>query len=199
MTKKKWGKLFIISGPSGSGKSTILREVLAREKHAHFSVSATTRKPRPGEVHGKDYYFVSRAEFDRMVEAGGFLESARFVENCYGTPEAPIREKIAAGIDVILDIEVQGARQVKEKMPEAVAVFLFPPSMAILEERLRQRGTDTEEKIIKRLERAEAEFARAAFYNYLVINDKVEEAVKEIQAIIIAEGCKLEARRHLID
>ena len=196
---KKKGKLFIISGPSGSGKSTVLREVLSCEKKAHFSVSATTRKPRPGEVDGKDYHFVTREAFDRIIEEDGFLEWARFVENCYGTPEAPIREKMAAGIDVILDIEVQGAKQVKEKMPEAVAVFLFPPSMAILEERLRTRGTDTEEKIRKRLERAEAEFARAAFYDYLVINDRVEEAVKEIQAIIIAEGCKLEARRHLID
>ena len=199
MTKKKTGKLFIISGPSGSGKSTILREALPRIENAYFSISATTRAPRPTEEHGRDYLFIKQEEFDQIERQGGFLESARYVGNSYGTPVLPIKQRLMEGIDVILDIEVQGARQVKKKMPKAVAIFLFPPSMAVLEERLRARGTDPEEKILQRLERARKEYARAAFYDYLVINDEVERAVEEICAIITAEGCKLESRRHLIE
>ncbi|MCL2842637.1 MAG: guanylate kinase [Oscillospiraceae bacterium] len=199
MTIKKTGKLFILSGPSGSGKSTILREVLAQMPEVYFSITDTTRGPRPGEVAGKDYHYISQEEFAERREAGDFLESACYVGNWYGTPRRPIEERLQAGIDVFLDIEVQGAQQVKEKMPQAVTIFLFPPSMEILELRLRARDTDQEEKIIGRLKRAGEEFARAMFYDYLVINDKIDEAVDEVLSILKAEHCKLESRRHLID
>jgi len=199
MITRKTGKLFILSGPSGSGKSTILKGVLAALPEAYFSVSATTRGPRPGEVAGRDYLYISEEEFIELQNAEGFLESANYVGNWYGTPLPPIRERLDAGIDVFLDIEIQGAAQVKENMPEAVKIFLFPPSIAILEERLRARGTDTEEKILRRLERAIEEYARATFYDYLVINDTIEEAIAEVLAIVKAEHCKLESRRHLIN
>ena len=198
MSMKQDGKLYILSGPSGSGKSTILKGALARLPEAHFSVSATTRGPRPGEIAGRDYHYMTKEEFYELAGIGGFLESAQYVGNWYGTPAGPIREKLAAGIDVLLDIEVQGAAQVKERMPEAVTIFLFPPSLAILEHRLRTRSTDTEEKIIARLKRAREEYGRALFYDYLVINDTREEAMEEVLAIIKAEHCKLESRRHLI-
>ena len=198
MSIRQSGKLYILSGPSGSGKSTILKGVLARMPEAHFSISATTRGPRHGELAGRDYHYITKEAFFELAGVGGFLESAQYVGNWYGTPAGPIREKLAAGIDVLLDIEVQGAAQVKERMPEAVTIFLFPPSLAILEKRLRKRGTDTEEKIIARLKRAREEYARALFYDYLVINDTREEAIEEVLAIIKAEHCKLESRRHLI-
>ncbi|MCL2563308.1 MAG: guanylate kinase [Oscillospiraceae bacterium] len=196
--KQEAGKLYILSGPSGSGKSTILKGVLARLPEAHFSVSATTRGPRHGEVPGRDYHFMTKEEFYELAGVSGFLESAQYVGNWYGTPAAPIRERLARGVDVLLDIEVQGAAQVKERMPEAVTIFLFPPSLAILEQRLRRRGTDTEEKIVARMKRAREEYARALFYDYLVINDTREDAMEEVLAIIKAEHCKLESRRHLI-
>jgi len=188
MTTKKTGKLYIISGPSGSGKSTILRSVLENMPDIYFSVSATTRQPRPGEVHGEHYHFLSQAEFDQLVEADGLLEYAQYVGNSYGTPAEPIREKLEAGVDVLLDIEVQGAEQIKEKMPEAVAIFLSPPSLEILEERLRNRGTDSEEKIKHRLETARRELEQVARYDFLVVNDTIEQAVQEVQSIVKSEG-----------
>ena len=199
MTTKKTGKLFILSGPSGSGKSTILREVLAQMPEVYFSITDTTRGPRDGEVAGVDYNYIEKEVFKQRRDAGDFLESASYVGNWYGTPRRPIEERLQAGIDVFLDIEVQGAQQVKEKMPDAVTIFLFPPSMEILEQRLRARDTDQEEKILGRLKRAGEEFERAMFYDYLVINDKIETAVDEVLSIIKAEHCKLASRRHLID
>ena len=188
MTKQKMGKLFIISGPSGAGKSTILNHVLQNIPEVYFSVSATTRKPRPGETHGEHYHFLSQEDFDLLAEEDGFLEYARYVGNSYGTPSAPIREKLEAGIDVLLDIEVQGAGQVKDKMPEAIAIFLSPPSLEVLETRLRARGTDTEEKIKRRLETAKAELEQVERYDYLVVNDTIEQAVKEVETIVKSEG-----------
>jgi len=182
------GKLFIISGPSGSGKSTILNQVLTNMPEVYFSVSATTRQPRPGEVHGEHYHFLGQAEFDRLAEEGGLLEYARYVGNSYGTPAQPIREKLEAGIDVLLDIEVQGAGQIKEKMPEAIAIFLSPPSLEILEERLRKRGTDSEEKIKNRLETARKELEQVERYDYLVVNDTIEQAVEEVKTIVKSKG-----------
>jgi len=182
------GKLFIISGPSGAGKSTILNHVLQNIPEVYFSVSATTRKPRPGETHGEHYHFLSQEDFDLLAEEDGFLEYARYVGNSYGTPSAPIREKLEAGIDVLLDIEVQGAGQVKDKMPEAIAIFLSPPSLEVLETRLRARGTDTEEKIKHRLETAKAELEQVERYDYLVVNDTIEQAVKEVETIVKSKG-----------
>jgi len=182
------GKLFIISGPSGAGKSTILNHVLQNIPEIYFSVSATTRNPRPGETHGEHYHFLSQEDFDRLAAEDGFLEYARYVGNSYGTPSAPIREKLEAGIDVLLDIEVQGAGQVKEKMPEAIAIFLSPPSLEILEARLRARGTDTEEKIKHRLETAEVEMRRKEQYDHVVINDTIEKAVEKVKTIIKSKG-----------
>jgi len=199
MTTGKTGKLFIMSGPSGSGKTTILRGVLAKLPNAHFSVSATTRAPRPTELEGRDYLFMEEADFLQIKGEGGLLESNYHFGNWYGTPRGPIDARLEAGDDMLLDIEVEGAAQVKGKMPQAVTIFLFPPSIEELERRLRQRGTDTEEKIQIRLKRAREEYDRAMFYDYLVINDQVERAIEEVLAIITAEGCKLEARRHLIE
>ena len=181
----KKGKLFIISGPSGVGKSTVLQAVLSSMPDLYFSVSATTRPARPGEVDGREYYFVTEEHFAQTDRAGGFLESARYVDYAYGTPLAPILEKMGAGIHVLLDIEVQGAIQVKEKMPEAVMIFLSPPSMETLEERLRSRGTDTDEKIEKRLLTAAQELSQLSRYDYLVVNDTIEQAVSEIREIIL--------------
>lgn len=192
------GKLFIISGPSGSGKSTILKQVFPRIPKAYFSVSATTRTPRPDEVTGVHYDFMEEETFLALKDKGGLLESNYHFGNWYGTPKEPIEKRIAQGEDVLLDIEVEGAAQVKGKMSAAVTIFLFPPSMDELEKRLRKRATDTEDKIIKRLQRAEEELQRAMFYDYLVINDDLETAVEEVLAIIKAEGCKLESRKHLI-
>ena len=188
MTKQKTGKLFIISGPSGSGKSTILKQVLKNMPEIYFSVSVTTRPPRPGEAHGAHYHFISQGEFDQLAEADGLLEYARYVGNSYGTPAEPIRARLDAGVDVLLDIEVQGAEQIKDKMPEAVTIFLSPPSLEVLEARLRARGTDSEEKILHRLETAKEELTHVERYDYLVINDTIAQAVQEVETIVKSEG-----------
>ena len=182
------GHAFIISGPSGSGKSTLLKEVFAARDNMFFSVSATTRDPRPGEVDGKDYFFVKREEFQRMLHNDELLEHAEYVGNCYGTPRGPIDEMTSKGCDVILDIEVQGAMQVKAKMPEAVSIFIAPPSIEELEKRLRGRSTETEEKIAGRLETAKKELALADTYDYKVLHDDVDRAVAELLHIMETES-----------
>jgi len=172
---------------------------MERLSNAYFSISMTTRGPRPGEVAGRDYLYVTEETFLKTLDEGGLLEHNYHFSNWYGTPRGPIEERLNQAADVLLDIEVGGAAQVKGKMPEAVTIFLFPPSMEELEQRLRARDTDAlEEKILRRLERARKEYARALFYDYLVINDTVDEAIEEVLAIIKAEHCKLESRRHLI-
>ena len=180
----KKGKLYIISGPSGCSKSTVLREVFRHRRNIFFSVSATTRGPREGEVDGKDYYFVTREEFERMIGADELLEHAQYVSNYYGTPRKPVEAMLSEGNDVVLDIEVQGAGQVKTKMPEAVSLFILPPSLEELERRLRGRGTETEEKIRSRLNQAEREIAKSGSYDYRVVNDDVERAAGEIVQIM---------------
>ena len=184
------GKTFIISGPSGVGKSTILHKLFERRGNLYFSVSATTRGPREGEVNGKHYHFTSVEDFKHMIEEDAFLEHAEFVGNYYGTPKRYVQEAMERGEDVILDIELQGAIQVHEKMPEAIRIFILPPSLEELERRLVSRGTETAEKIQGRLTRAKVEFESAHIYDYIVINDDVERTVRELDAIMTAEHCR---------
>lgn len=180
----KRGTLLVLSGPSGVGKSTVLRKMMDGREDMAFSVSATTRAPRPGEVDGKDYFFITREEFDKMVEQGELLEHAEFVGNCYGTPRSQILQRLEQGITVVLDIEVQGAGQVKALMPEALTVFLAPPSLEALEQRLRGRGTESEEKIRSRLETARKELLLAPTYDYTVVNDDADRAAAELSNIL---------------
>ncbi len=189
MNKRK-GSLFIITGPSGAGKGSVLSRVLPSLENVFLSVSATTRKPRPGEEDGVNYYFISRERFDEMVERGELLEHAKYVGNCYGTPEGPVNRRLEDGQDVILEIEVQGALIVKEKRPDAVLVFIVPPSFDILERRLRNRGTEAEEVVEKRLQKARAECAHMDDYDFIVVNDLLDDAVRDLSAIITAERCR---------
>ena len=192
------GKTFIISGPSGVGKSTVLKELFKDRDDLYFSVSATTRTPRPGEVDGVHYHFTNVDEFRKMISEDAFLEYAEYVGNFYGTPKMYVDDAMARGKDVILDIERQGAVQVCAKRPETVRIFIAPPSWAELERRLTARGTDTPEKIQKRLIRAQVELEMAGDYDYFVINDTVDQAVEELRAILCAEHCKPAERMNLI-
>lgn len=182
------GTLYVFTGPAGTGKGTVLSSLMAQDDRLFYSISATTRKPRPGETDGVQYYFLTKEDFERKIAEGAFLEHARYVENYYGTLEAPVNEKLAAGYDVVLEIEVQGAMQVHKKRPDAVLVFIAPPSFEELESRLRGRGTESEQVICERLETARGELAQQDKFDYVVVNDTVERAVGEIRGI-------LEARR----
>ena len=195
MTK---GKCFIISGPSGVGKSTVLHALMEKRKNVYFSVSATTRDPRPGEEDGIHYHFLDVDTFRQWIANDEFLEYAEFVGNFYGTPRRFVDEAMERGEDVILDIEVQGAIQVTSKRPDAVRIFIAPPSWAELERRLTDRGTDSPDKIQKRLLRAKVEFQTAHTYDYFVINNTVEEAVEELNAIMTAEHCKPKERMEIL-
>lgn len=196
---KKKGKSFIISGPSGVGKSTVLASLLAKREDVYFSVSATTRQPRPGEVDGVHYHFIDVDTFREWIAKNEFLEYAEFVGNFYGTPKRYVDEAMDQGKDVILDIEVQGAIQVTGKRPDTVRIFIAPPSWEELERRLTDRGTDSPDKIQKRLLRAKVEFQTAHTYDYFVINDTVEKAVAELDAIMTAEHCKPSERMEIIN
>lgn len=193
------GKLIVISGPSGAGKSTVVNRAIQGRNDMCFSTSVTTRAPRPGEVDGKDYFFIDQERFQQMVDQGQLLEHASYVAHSYGTPKAFVEERMAAGFNVILDIEVQGARQVKEKMPEAVLIFILPPSMEELRRRLENRGTDSSEVIEARLCRAREELKEAPLYDYIVVNDKIDEAAAEFAAILKAEHCRYAHRKHLLE
>ena len=189
MAKNK-GILLIVSGPSGAGKSTVIGRVSAMREDIRFSVSVTTRQPREGETEGVSYYFRTAEQFYELVKMDAFLEHAEYTGASYGTPAAPVNENLNAGYNVILDIEVQGASQVMEKRPDAVSVFLCPPSLEELERRLRGRGTDTEEKIRERLLAAHREYGQAHKYDYIIINDDADTAVKQLDAILTAEKCR---------
>ena len=192
------GKLIVVSGPSGAGKSTVIARVMEQRHDLCFSVSATTRKPREGEVDGVNYFFVSETVFVRMIGDDELLEHAEYNREYYGTPRDYVEEKRRAGMHVLLDIEVQGARQVRERVPEAIKIFIIPPSLQVLEQRLRGRGTEDEEQIQRRLARARGEYREADFYDYVVINDHLETAVNELNAIITAELCRYEERKHYL-
>ena len=184
------GKLLVISGPSGAGKSTVVFKAIEGRSDVCFSTSVTTRAPRPGEVDGREYFFIDFKRFHEMVKNDELLEHAEYVTNCYGTPRAYVEQRLNEGMNVVLDIEILGARQVKKKMPGAVLIFIAPPSLVELERRLRGRGTDTEEAILGRLTRARQEYREANFYDYLIVNDDVEKAAKQLSAIIEAEHCR---------
>lgn len=191
MQYKQEGFLYVVSGPSGAGKGTLLGRVMEQDPKAVFSVSATTRAPREGEQDGKDYFFVSNKEFSHMIDNGEFLEYADvFGMSRYGTPKKFVQERIAEGCNVMLDIDVQGAVRVKQAMPEAVMLFVAPPSMAELEQRLRHRGTETEDAIQNRLRTAKTELEFAVFYDYVIINDNVDDAVQRMQAAMGAAQCR---------
>ena len=186
------GKLLVISGPSGAGKSTVVAKAIEGRTDICFSTSVTTRKPRPGEIDGKDYFFIDQASFDAMVENDELLEHASYVSNSYGTPKAYVEKQLLNGMNVVLDIEVQGARQIYEKLPEAVFVFILPPSLDELERRLRTRGTDSDETILARLNRARQEMQEALFYDYMMVNNEIEQAAEDFTALIRAEYCRFD-------
>ncbi|GAA6756768.1 guanylate kinase [Thermus thalpophilus] len=180
------GRLFVMTGASGVGKGTVRAKVLERTR-LFYSISMTTRPPRPGERDGVDYYFVDRPTFEALLDQDGFLEHAEYVGHLYGTPKAPVERALARGEDVLLEIEVQGALQVRKKVPEAVLIFLLPPSLSELKRRLVYRGKDSPEKIAKRLAQAEWEIQNAHLFDYVVVNDVLEEAVADFLAILTAE------------
>ena len=191
--QRKTGQLIIVSAPSGSGKDTVVKKLMEKSTAPIWvSVSATSREPRNGEVEGKDYYFLSKDDFKEKIDEGFFLEYAEYAGNYYGTPKKYIKEKLNQGIDVILIIEIQGAKKVKEMLPESLLIFIMPPSLKTLVKRLKRRGTDSNEKIIERFHTAYKEINEVTKYNYVVVNDILDDAVDKVDAIIKAEKCRVD-------
>ncbi|WP_017326484.1 guanylate kinase [Synechococcus sp. PCC 7336] len=179
------GRLIVVTGPSGVGKGTLLAAIRRRHPELQMSISATTRSPRPGEIDGVHYFFYTREQFESLRDRGQFLEWAEFAGNLYGTPLAPVKQRLQAGEDVILEIELQGARQVARTWPEAFKLFIRPPSLAELERRLRERGQDTEESIQKRLATAELELKAESEFDLAIVNDRIDRAVQELETAIL--------------
>lgn len=193
--KQRDGILFVVSAPSGAGKTTLCKGITDSLENLTHSISYTTRKPRPGEIDGRDYYFVTAERFRDMVQAGDFAEHAEVHTNLYGTSKRVLQDMIKEGVDVILDIDTQGARQIKAHFATAVFVFIMPPSMAILEERLRNRKSDREDEIRRRMQRAIDEIRDYGIYDYIVVNRDFERALSELRSIVIAERCRTKLLR----
>ncbi|MFD1360282.1 guanylate kinase [Lentibacillus salinarum] len=186
------GILFVLSGPSGVGKGTVRKELFSRANDLAYSISMTTREKRPGEAEGVDYFYKTNDEFEKLIEAGELLEHARFVNNYYGTPRQYVEDTLQDGRDVFLEIEVQGAMQVKENFPEGVFIFLFPPSLEELKNRIVERGTESQDLVLQRLKKAQNEIDMMDAYDYVVVNDDVDAAVNKVQSIIQSEHCRRE-------
>lgn len=186
------GILFILSGPSGVGKGTVRQRLFEQETQLRYSISATTRNKRPGETDGVDYFYKTKEAFKQMIERDELLEYATYVNNYYGTPKEYVEQRLEEGNDVFLEIEVQGAMQVKENFPQGVFIFLFPPSLDELKNRIVNRGTETTDLVLNRLKEAKKEIDMMSEYDYVVVNDDVDKAVEKVKSIIVAEHCKRE-------
>ena len=191
---KKQGTLVVVSGFAGTGKGTVMKELLSRYDSYALSISATTRNPRPGEVDGREYFFKTKEEFEEMIEKDEFVEFACYVGNYYGTPKKYVQEQLAEGQDVILEIEIQGALNIKSQFPDALLLFIAPPSADVLKQRLVGRGTETEEVIEQRLARAVEESKGIENYDYLVVNDELDECVENVHQMIQSAGWKMSRR-----
>ncbi len=189
------GTLFIVSAPSGAGKTSLLKRLREELPDLVISISHTTRPRRPGEVDGRDYYFVSVETFERMLAEGAFLEHAKVFDHYYGTARSQVEENLERGLDVVLEIDWQGARQVRDKMPESRSIFILPPSRQVLEQRLRSRGQDSDAVIARRMRAARAEIAHYDEYDYLVVNDRFDEALAQLKSIIVADRLRLTRQR----
>lgn len=192
------GRLIVFSAPSGCGKGTMLEQIM-KDEHYSFSVSATTRAPREGEVDGVNYYYLSKEEFQRRIDNGEFLEHAVYCDNCYGTLHSEVESKLEKGINVVLEIEVQGALQLREKRPDALFIFVAPPSIAELRRRLHKRGTESDEIIEQRVSQAAREIAEAPKYDYIIVNDALEDAVDDFFAVMRGESLKSQSQREFIE
>ncbi len=194
----KKGRLIVISGPSGVGKGTVVKALMDLDPKVKLSVSATTRPMRPNEIDGVHYYFITHEKFEEMIAQDLFLEHAQYVGNRYGTPEGPVDRMLEEGYDVILEIEVQGGLQVMKRRPDAISVFIAAPSFEILGGRLRGRGDTDEEKVLMRLQQARMEYLVAPQYQYIVVNDRLEDAVSDVRSILRAEALRTEHQQHLL-
>ena len=190
--EKKRGLLIVVSGPSGAGKDTVCNRLLEEQRNVWISISMTSREPRKNEVNGKDYFFITKEEFEEKIKNEEFLEYAVYNNQYYGTPKSKIEEKLSNGIDVILVIDIQGALKIKEQLEETLFIFILPPSMEELKKRLIERNTETKEKILERFKTAYNEINEIKKYNYVVVNDRVDYAVDKVKAIIKAEKCRVD-------
>ena len=189
---KKTGQVIVISSPSGGGKGTVISELLKRNKNLWLSISTTSRPIRANDIPGTTYNFVSKEEFEKEIEEGYFLEYTNYVGNYYGTPKGPIKEKLDQGIDVILEIEIEGASNIKKLLPESIFIFIMPPSIKTLVKRLKKRNTDSNDKLLERFHKTYKEINEVTKYNYVVVNDILEDTVDKVEAIIKAEKCRVD-------